>query len=49
MKIIQITADEYRLYGLTEDGEVWQYEGGLGSWSKLPPLPAESDAEDEDA
>jgi hypothetical protein len=45
MKIIQIAADEWQLYALTDDGEVWQYGS---QWTKLPPLPTDDDAQAED-
>ena len=46
MKIIQICSDKHGLYGLTEAGEIWEYIVGLG-WHKIPPLPAEDEAEAE--
>lgn len=43
-KIVQIACDEYRLYGLTKDGDVWQYASdGSCHWDKLPPLPIEDE------
>jgi hypothetical protein len=39
MRIIQITGDDEIVYGLTTDGDVWQYDGRRGCWDKLPPLP----------
>jgi hypothetical protein len=49
MKIIQITGDDEIVYGLTADGDVWQYDGRRGYWDKLPPLPVEKEAEAEPA
>ena len=49
MKIIQITCDEHRLYGLTAEGDVWQYDDRAGYWDKLPPLPTEDEVEAEPA
>jgi hypothetical protein len=41
-KIVQIAADEYRLYALTDTGEVWLLH--IRGWERLPPLPAEAAA-----
>jgi hypothetical protein len=40
MKIIQIACDEYRLFTLTEEGDVWHLDSGF--WHKLPPLVTEN-------
>jgi hypothetical protein len=42
-KIVQICCDEYRLYALTEDGEIW--ERSVSTWEKILPLPVEDDAQ----
>ena len=35
-KVIQIASAENRLYALTEDGEIWLYDGYDSGWEQLP-------------
>ena len=35
-KVIQIASAENRLYALTEDGEIWLYDGYDPGWEQLP-------------
>jgi hypothetical protein len=39
-KIVQIACDEYRLFALSEDGDVWHLDEGY--WRKFPSLPVEA-------
>lgn len=41
-KIVQICCDRYRLYALTDTGEIW-VRNEHPDWHRLPPLPAEDD------
>jgi hypothetical protein len=44
-KIVQICCDEYRLYALTDAGDVWLYGSVFPDWRRLPPLPTPTDPE----
>jgi len=41
-KIIQLTANDYVLYALCDDGTTWYIRGGANKWHPLPPIPQES-------
>jgi hypothetical protein len=40
-KIVQIAADEYRLFALTDTGDVWTL--APSGWEQLPALPTPTD------
>jgi hypothetical protein len=42
-KIVQICCDEYRLYALTDTGEIWLNGTPTPGWEQLPPLPTPTD------